>query len=71
MKRREKPCENLFSDLGGTREYEMFSCGDLSGQFFNSSALLERAFARASGAPANPDIDEGFGSQDAEGRSAD
>jgi exonuclease SbcC len=59
----------LISDAAGTREYEMFSGGEAFRVNFAIRLALSRLLAQRAGARLQTlVIDEGFGSQDAEGR---
>jgi exonuclease SbcC len=59
----------LISDNAGTREYEMFSGGEAFRVNFAIRLALSRVLAHRAGARLQTlFIDEGFGSQDAEGR---
>jgi exonuclease SbcC len=59
----------LISDGAGTREYEMFSGGEAFRVNFAIRLALSRVLARRAGARLQTlVIDEGFGSQDADGR---
>ena len=59
----------LINDPAGTREYEMFSGGEAFRVNFAIRLALSRVLARRAGARLQTlVIDEGFGSQDAEGR---
>lgn len=59
----------LINDSAGTREYEMFSGGEAFRVNFAIRLALSRVLARRAGARLQTlVIDEGFGSQDAEGR---
>ena len=59
----------LISDPGGTREYEMFSGGEAFRVNFAIRLALSRTLARRAGARLQTlVIDEGFGSQDNQGR---
>lgn len=59
----------LISDSAGVREYEMFSGGEAFRVNFAIRLALSRVLAQRSGARLQTlVIDEGFGSQDAEGR---
>jgi DNA repair protein SbcC/Rad50 len=59
----------LISDSAGWREYEMFSGGEAFRVNFAIRLALSRVLAQRSGARLQTlVIDEGFGSQDAEGR---
>jgi exonuclease SbcC len=71
-KSREDKKETLeiwISDSAGTREYEMFSGGEAFRVNFAIRLALSRVLAKRAGARLQTlVIDEGFGSQDAEGR---
>ena len=59
----------LISDSVGTREYEMFSGGEAFRVNFAIRLALSRVLAKRAGARLQTlVIDEGFGSQDADGR---
>jgi exonuclease SbcC len=59
----------LIGDAAGTREYEMFSGGEAFRINFSIRMALSRVLAQRAGARLQTlVIDEGFGSQDAEGR---
>jgi exonuclease SbcC len=59
----------LISDSAGTREYEMFSGGEAFRVNFSIRLALSRVLSRRASARLQTlVIDEGFGSQDAEGR---
>ena len=59
----------LISDSAGTREYELFSGGEAFRVNFAIRLALSRVLARRAGARLQTlVIDEGFGSQDADGR---
>ncbi|GAP13881.1 ATPase [Longilinea arvoryzae] len=59
----------LISDTAGTREYEMFSGGEAFRVNFAIRLALSRVLAQRAGARLQTlVIDEGFGSQDADGR---
>jgi exonuclease SbcC len=59
----------LISDAAGTREYEMFSGGEAFRVNFALRLALSRVLAQRAGARLQTlVIDEGFGSQDADGR---
>ena len=67
---KKETLEILISDGAGTREYEMFSGGEGFRINFAIRLALSRVLAQRAGARLQTlVIDEGFGSQDAEGRS--
>jgi exonuclease SbcC len=72
MKTREELKETLeiqISDSAGTRDYEMFSGGEAFRVNFAIRLALSEVLAQRAGARLQTlVIDEGFGSQDAEGR---
>lgn len=66
---RKETLDILISDSNGTREYEMYSGGEAFRVNFAIRLALSRVLAQRSGARLQTlVIDEGFGSQDADGR---
>jgi len=66
---RKETLDILIGDAAGTREYEMFSGGEAFRVNFSIRMALSRVLAQRAGARLQTlVIDEGFGSQDAEGR---